>query len=175
MSFDFPTLATERLILRVPQSEDLGAWTAFFMSERSQFIRQAEPTEALAWRAFAHAAGMWMLGGYGSFVIARQDMPDTALGMVGPWYPVGWPEAELGWTIWDTSVEGTGLAFEAAEVARRYAYDVLDWEQPVSYIARENTRSIQLAERLGATPDPEAKHPFATKDILVYRHPKVLP
>lgn len=175
MSFDFPSFSTDRLTLRVPQAQDLAPWTAFFMSERSQYIRETEPTEALAWRAFGHAAGMWMLRGYGSFVITHKDVPDTALGMVGPWFPVGWPEPELGWTIWNTSIEGTGIAFEAVQAARRYAYDVLAWDQPISYIARDNARSIKLAERLGATLDPSAQHPFAHKDILVYRHPKVLP
>ena len=75
----------------------------------------------------------------------------------------------------DTSIEGKGIAFEAVQAARRYAYDVLAWDQPVSYIARDNARSMKLAERLGATLDPSAQHPFAHKDILVYRHPKVLP
>ena len=175
MSFDFPSFSTDRLTLRVPQAQDLAPWTAFFMSERSQYIRETEPTEALAWRAFAHAAGMWMLRGYGSFVITHKDVPDTALGMVGPWFPVGWPEPELGWMIWTPEIEGQGMAFEAAVEARRYAYEVLGWERPVSYIDRENKRSMALAERLGAVRDPDAEKPYVNKDDVVYRHPEVLP
>ncbi len=175
MSLDFPTLYTDRLILRAPQASDVAPWTAFFMSERSEYVRGSEQTEALAWRAFGHAAGMWMLRGYGSFVFAHKDAPDLGLGMTGPWYPADWPEPELGWTVWASSTEGTGLAYEAASEARRYAYDVLGWTTPVSYIARDNARSIKLAERLGAVLDETAPMPVVNTDCVVYRHPKVLP
>jgi RimJ/RimL family protein N-acetyltransferase len=40
----------------------------------------------------------------------------------------------------------------------------------VSYIDRNNSRSIALAERLGAVPDPDAATPDNSDD-LVYRHP----
>ena len=175
MTLAFPTLTTDRLILRVPQASDVAAWTAFFLSDRSEFVRSSDRTAGLAWRAFGHAAGRWMLRGFGSFVFARKDAPDQGLGMTGPWYPADWPEPELGWTVWDPGIEGTGLAFEAASEARRHAYDVLGWVQPVSYIAPDNARSIRLAERLGAVPDPTAPLPDACRDCVAYRHPKVLP
>ncbi len=174
MTAPFPTLTTDRLILRTPQASDVAPWTAFFLSDRSSFVRGGDQSEELAWRALGHAAGMWMLRGYGSFVFALKDAPDQGLGLTGPWYPAGWPEPELGWTVWDAKVEGTGLAFEAATAARHYAYDVLGWARPVSYIAPDNVRSIKLAERLGAVLDPSAQPPAVSKDCVVYRHPGVL-
>ena len=171
---DFPVIETERLILRTPRFEDLSVWTPFLASERSQFIGGPQPDAGQAWRAFSHIAGMWALRGFGSFVFTRKNTQDQPLGASGPWFPVGWPERELGWTVWDQSAEGTGLAFEAASAARRYAYDTLGWQRAVSYIDPGNARSIALAERLGCTLDPDADTPFPDKRDLVYRHPEVL-
>ncbi len=175
MNYDVPTLTTDRLILRAPQFSDLAVWTEFLASDRSEFVGGPQPDAGQAWRAFAHFAGMWALRGLGSFVFARKETPDQPLGHTGPWFPVGWPEHELGWIVWDPSVEGTGLASEAAREARRYAYEVLGWEQPVSYIDPDNARSIALAERLGCVLDQDAAQPDFGKPVLVYRHPKVLP
>ncbi len=172
-----PVLETARLILRAPQAGDWPHWLEMTRSERSRFIRAAEMTDALAWRGMGHIIGHWVLRGWGNFVITRKG-DDTALGMTGPWYPHGWPEKEIGWSIWSPEIEGTGIAFEAAQAARAFAFDTLGWDTAVSYIVSENTRSIALAERLGAVLDPDADHPKpsnpeqAKETVLVYRHPK---
>ncbi|THH35087.1 N-acetyltransferase [Aliishimia ponticola] len=172
-----PALETERLILRAPQADDWPQWRAMTRSERSRFIRAADMTDGLAWRAMGHIIGHWVLRGWGNFVITRKG-DNTALGMTGPWFPQGWPEPEIGWSIWSAEVEGTGIAFEAAQAARDFAFGTLGWQTAVSYIVAENTRSIALAERLGARLDPTADHPKPAqkKDtdetVLVYRHPK---
>lgn len=165
-----PVLTTDRLTLRGPQMTDWEAWRAFALDERSRFVRPAEMTEGIAWRAFAHVAGMWALRGFGSFVFCEKGS-DTALGMAGPWYPMDWPEPEIGWTVWNARAEGKGYAFEAALAARDWARDALGWTRPVSYIDRDNARSVALAERLGCTLDPEAAQPHPDKPCLVYRHP----
>ena len=164
---DTPVLETERLRLRAPMPQDFDAWADFAASERSQYA--GGPLDrALAWRAFGHLVGHWALRGYGMFSITfRGD--DDAFGIVGAYFPEGRPERELGWTIWDDQHEGCGLALEAASAARRFVYEVLGWETAVSYIHPKNTRSIALAERLGATEDLKANRP-APED-LVFRHP----
>jgi RimJ/RimL family protein N-acetyltransferase len=163
-----PSLETERLILRGPKAQDWPIWRDFAMSGRAQYI--GGPFDASkAWRALGHVIGMWELRGFGSFVITPRDS-DRAIGLTGPWYPIEWPEPELGWTIWAPELEGKGLAFEAASAARRYAYDSLGWTTAVSYIDPANARSIALAERLGATRDTAAVAPNDNAD-LVYRHP----
>jgi RimJ/RimL family protein N-acetyltransferase len=168
---DTPILTTERLTLRAPRMDDYPAWEAFFASDRARFIGGPGTTRT-AWRAFAHVVGMWALKGLGSFVITRTDQ-DKPLGMTGPWAPQDWPENELGWTIWTTEAEGQGLAFEAASAARDFAFRDLGWTTAVSYIDHGNDRSVALAERLGASLDPDA--PVPTKDdgpkVMVYRHP----
>ncbi len=167
---DTPVLETERLILRAPGPQDWPVFRAMMASERSRFIRSGEIDEGQAWRAFGHVIGHWILRGWGNFVMTRKG-DDAALGAVGPWFPAGWPEQEIGWSIWSAEAEGRGYAFEAAQAARGFAYDVLNWDHAVSYIDPANTRSIALAERLGARRDDDAATP-GDAPCLVYRHPE---
>ncbi len=161
------TLETERLILRQPVPDDWEAFRAFFMSERADFVG-GDGTEGRAWRILAIHLGQWQIHGFGSFVpTLRTD--DTPVGVIGPWYPAGWPEKELGWSIFD-GFEGQGYAYEAAAATRSYAYDVLGWDTAVSYVDPANSASARLAERLGCTRDGKAAYPG--DDLLhVYRHP----
>ena len=164
-------LETERLVLRQPAADDVNAWIAFAISERSEYVRSEELDEAKAWRSFAAICGHWTLRGYGTLVFALKSAPDAPLGMAGPWAPKGWPEPEIGWTLWDGANEGKGYVREAAEAARAWAYRDLGWSGAVSYIDARNTRSIRLAERLGAAPDWNAFTP-RDEQCVVFRHPK---
>lgn len=166
-----PVLETERLVLRAPLAADWPAFRDFALSQRAEFIGGPHALGS-AWRAFCHLVGMWAVRGYGSFVYSFKGS-DAPLGHVGPWHPADWPEPELGWTVWDPAAEGKGLAFQAAARARIYAYDVLGWSAPVSYIDHGNDRSVALAKRLGAVADPDAVPPPGF-DCHVFRHPKVL-
>ena len=164
-------LETGRLILRRPEASDLPVWLDFYMSERARFIRSGEPTRALGWRAFATVVGHWAIHGCGSFVFAEKAAPGAALGASGPWFPEGWPEKEIGWTLWREEAEGKGYAFEAASAARAHAFRDLGWESAVSYVDARNERSARLAERLGARPDWSARTPDGLQ-CVVFRHPK---
>ena len=167
-----PVLETERLILRAPVAADWPFFRDFTLSERSVFVRPDEVDTARAWRSMGHVVGMWVLRGFGSFVMERKE--DRApLGLCGPWYPIDWPEPEIGWTLWSADAEGKGYAFEAATAARRHAFDNLGWPTAVSYIDPANARSIALAERLGAVRDRDAAFP-GNDPCLVYRHPRVV-
>ena len=166
-----PVIETERLILRAPDARDLAPWTAFFLDDRSHFIRsRVEQSEAMAWRIFASVCGHWTLNGCGVFVFARKDALDAPIGYAGPWRPHGWPEPEIGWTVWSEADEGKGYVREAATAARAHAYDALGWTTAVSYIDARNTRSVRLAERLGARPDWDAETPRGDQ-CVVFRHP----
>ncbi len=163
------TLETQRLILRKPKASDLDAAMAFFASDRSVGVG-GPLQDGQAWRGFAAEIGHWEIHGYGMWVVTRKG-DDTALGMIGPWYPAGWPEKEIGWMIWDESVEGTGIATEAAKAIIDHTWSVLKWDTIVNYIGPDNNRSIALAEKLGAKRDPNAAVPDG-KDCFVYRHTK---
>ncbi|WP_208350794.1 GNAT family N-acetyltransferase [Pseudaestuariivita rosea] len=139
-----PVLHTERLILRGPVMEDFPACRDFFMSDRAAGVGGAVG-ETEAFRRFATLAGHWHLKGFGWWMIEEKGKP---VGICGIHHPPVKEHMELGWSLF--SGEGRGLAYEAALAARRYAYAVLNPEKLVSYILMDNTRSIALAERLGA-------------------------
>jgi RimJ/RimL family protein N-acetyltransferase len=166
---DTPVLETERLILRAPQRGDYPAWAEFVSSDRARFI--GGPLDAgPAWRAMGHLTGHWVHRGFGMFIFSRKSAPGTPIGMAGPWFPEGWPEQEIGWSLWSANAEGQGFAFEAVSAARNHAFTALNWPTAVSYISPGNRRSIALAERLGAVQDADAATPDNSDD-LVYRHP----
>ncbi len=161
-------LETERLVLRRLAAGDADGYVAFCRSRRARFaggVRSA----AAAWRDFAAELGHWALRGYGMFAVTERGGDDTCLGIVGPWYPEGWPEREVGWLMW-AGAEGKGYAAEAARACLAHAFGPLGWDSAVSYIDENNARSIALAEKLGATLDAGAATPSA--DTLVYRHPR---
>ncbi|MCB1390498.1 MAG: GNAT family N-acetyltransferase [Rhodobacteraceae bacterium] len=165
-----PILTTQRLVLRAPCAIDWPAFRDFTRDDRSRFVRPGALTDAQAWRAFGHVIGHWVMRGFGMFAVTERGQ-DTAIGMAGPWFPEGWPEAEIGWSIWTAGAEGRGYAFEAASATRDWVRASLGWTRIVSYIDPENSRSEALARRLGCTVDPDAAYP-GTSALHVWRHPE---
>lgn len=163
-------LHTQRLVLRRPAPRDWDGVRDFFMSDRSSGIG-GPLSLGQAWRAFASELGHWEIHGFGMWAVTLRG-EDTAVGLIGPWCPADWPETEIGWLLLSPDLEGTGIATEAARAAITHAWDVLGWQTIVSYIAPENSRSIRLAEKLGAVLDPAAPQPRSDKPCLVYRHPR---
>jgi RimJ/RimL family protein N-acetyltransferase len=64
-------------------------------------------------------------------------------------------EPEMGW-IFDPSVQGQGIAFEACTAALDWADKELDAESYPAIISLENEPSIRLAQRLGFERLPDA-------------------
>ncbi|MDW3224518.1 MAG: GNAT family N-acetyltransferase [Paracoccaceae bacterium] len=168
MSAAIPALETTRLILRGPKPSDAGAFMAFYQSDRSRYVG-GPMTARQAWNTFGTAFGHWAIRGFGMYIVTLKGS-DAPLGIVGHWFPHGWPEKEVGWILFDTASEGQGIAFEAAEACIARAWDVLKWDTIVSYVDAPNAASIALAERLGATRDETAQIPNSEKDVLVFRH-----
>ncbi len=162
-----PTVETDRLRLRAPEARDFDAYAAFRASERSRILGGPFP-RAAAFEQMAALVGHWHLRGFGRWMVADRAT-DAALGVVGPYFPVDWPEPEIAWAVFD-GAEGRGIAHEAAHAARRFAYDTLGWTNAVSLIRPDNTRSAALAQRLGARID--GRHPHPTYGMLdIWRHP----
>ncbi|MEM9900880.1 MAG: GNAT family N-acetyltransferase [Pseudomonadota bacterium] len=162
-----PTVLTARLALRAPKPADFDAFADFRAGTRAYFVG-GPYTRAQAFGQFCGLVGHWHLRGFGRWIIADRQS-DAALGTVGPFFPEGWLEPEIAWTVFDGH-EGKGIAFEAAEAARVFAYDTLGWTTAVSLVARENTRSNALAQRLGATREGVFQHAeIGTLDV--WRHP----
>ncbi|MEM1237545.1 MAG: GNAT family N-acetyltransferase [Pseudomonadota bacterium] len=160
---------TDRLILRKPEAGDAAHVQAFYETERSQFVGgPCAPGEG--WRKASMFFGHWLIRGYGLFTVVRKD-EDRPIGLIGPWYPEGWPDTEIGWQIWREEDLGQGFATEAAAAARDWCRSELGWARIVSYIMPENAGSIAVAERLGAVLDDGLAKP-TTNPCLVYRHPE---
>ena len=172
MSVDFqiPVIETERLRLRLPKASDLPAHVAFRASERSKGV--GGPFNAAS--SFHHLSGVigqWQLKGYGRWMVADKAT-DAPLGVVGIYHPDDWPEAEIGWSIYEEA-EGKGIAHEAALASRDYAYDTLGWYRIVSLVMADNHRSIRLAERMGCVKESTFSHPeLGDLDIWVHKAPE---
>ena len=165
VSFLIPQLETDRLILREFREDDFDSYARFYASERTRFY--GGPLDrTLAWRAAASMMGHWVMRGYGTWAIEEKATGDFC-GMVGLWYPEGWPEREITWSIVEEK-EGKGFAYEAAIRSRQYAYETLGWDEVFSCISEGNAASIGLAEKLGAT--LERKQETARGTMLIYRH-----
>lgn len=161
-----PVLETERLILRAAEMRDFEAYADYCASDRSRTVG-GPFTRDSAFSRLCAIAGQWQIYGYGRWIIADKDT-DAALGTTGVFHPVTWPEPEIAWTVF-ADAEGKGIALEAATAARDHVYDVLGWPTVISCITDDNTRSIALAERMGARRDGSFVHP-EYGPLNIWRH-----
>lgn len=162
-----PAIETERLRLRQHCVEDFDALAAFYETARSQFVG-GPLSRAKVWRSFSSDVGQWVLLGFGAWAIENRET-GAYMGQICLNHPEHFPEKEMGWLLWD-GFEGHGYAYEAALAVRNFAYGTLGWRTVVSYIDPGNSRSIKLAETLGAK--REAGAPTPNNDpCLVFRHP----
>jgi RimJ/RimL family protein N-acetyltransferase len=77
-------------------------------------------------------------------------------------------EPEMGW-IFDPSVHGQGIAFEACTAALAWADTNLDALSYPAIISLDNAPSIRLAERLGFDRLPDGV--YKDEPIAVFRRP----
>lgn len=166
-SVTIPTFEEGRLRYRAPRLDDLDAYAEFRGSERAAGVG-GPFSRSSAFGALCALIGHWQVRGFGRWMIADPET-DMPLGVVGPFYPEGWPEPEIAWSVF-AEAEGKGLAFEAAQFARRHAYKMLGWETVISCTTPANARSIALAKRMGCQRDGEFVHEEAGP-LLIWRHP----
>lgn len=167
IAFEVPVLETQRLRMRAPSLDDVEAEAEFFATDRSKGVGGPLRRDQV-WRGQLTLIAHWLIRGYGFWGVEDRKTGEY-YGHVGCWYPEGWPEPEIGWTVM-ASAEGKGIAFEAAQAARAYAYGPLGWSTAISLILPDNHRSIALAKRMGATFDSMYVHP-AHGEVPIYRHP----
>ena len=119
------------------------------------------------WRTLASMVGHWAFRGYGFWAL-EDKATGTYLGRTGLWFPHGWKEREIGWTLMPAAW-GHGFATEAALAARTHAYDVLGWDTAISQIAPENEASKSVARRLGASYETVYEDP-KWGPVEIWRH-----
>ena len=143
----WPTLETERLVLRPPVQADFAGWAEFMADEGARFVGGPLPGPA-AWRGMATMTGSWTLLGFGMFSVIEKAS-GRWVGRLGPWMPEGWPGTEVGWGL-HPEFQGRGYGVEGARAAIDWAFDHLGWTEVIHCIHPENTPSQRLAERLGS-------------------------
>ncbi|MCY1128048.1 GNAT family N-acetyltransferase [Frigidibacter sp. RF13] len=163
-----PVLWTERLCLRVPADGDVVPSARFWASERSHMMGGPWTYEKTR-DGFVDILDQWNRHGFSLFTVTLRDTGEP-IGGIGPYLPETHPEPELGWSLWSAEHEGKGLALEAALAARDWFFATSGHTTAVSYTDPANTRSHRLCERMGATVDPDAPHPYGDEPTLTYRH-----
>ena len=161
-----PTITTARLTLRHHRLEDFEPMAALFATEWAQYVDGPYSAQDL-WSMLGSDVASWQFLGFGAWAV---DLSETGefIGQVGINKPPKFPETEIGWCIFP-DYECKGFAFEAACAARDWAFQNAGLATLVSYIDAPNTRSIALAQRLGAIEDQNAARP--SPEDVVYRHP----
>jgi RimJ/RimL family protein N-acetyltransferase len=169
-----PTLETERLILRDFRRDDLDAHAATLGDEEVMRHIGGKPVNREdSWRRLLGGIGMWSLIGMGPWAIElkadgrmighcgffqfERDMTPSILG-----------EPEMGW-IFDRSVHGQGIAFEACNAALVWAEREIAAASYPAIIDLENAPSMKLAERLGFVRQADATYRDAA--ISFHRRP----
>ena len=163
------TITTERLTLRPFGPADLDAYAAMCAdAEVMRHIGGGGPVgRDVAWGQIAFFLGHWPLRGYGMWAIEHRAS-GALIGRAGFINPEGWPGLELGWLL-ARDAWGHGYATEACRAALVRGRLQFGAQQAlISLIRPGNTRSIAVAQRLGAT--LARRIDFMCKEALVYAH-----
>jgi RimJ/RimL family protein N-acetyltransferase len=158
---------TERLILRMFREDDFEAYARIFTDpEVTRYLGDGSPLDRFgAWRSLAFTLGHWALRGYGLWAV-EEKATGRLVGRVGPFYPEGWPDFEVGWVL-ARDCWGRGYATESARRALAYAFNELGRDHVISLIHPANVASIRVAERIGERLERTSE--LFGRPVLVYR------
>src|SRR3954464_2346785 len=111
---DVPRLETPRLILRGVEASDFDAFAEMMADQEvAHFITMDRKAQDRmdAWRTMAYGLGHWTLRGFGMWAVVEKAS-GRFIGRIGPNYPEGWPDTEIGWSL-ARPAWGKGYASEA--------------------------------------------------------------
>ncbi len=173
-------LETERLLLRKPRLEDVDDLLEFAADgEVMRWIAGEPGGREVALEHVERWLARWAANDVGQFVVL---LGERIIGRVGllVWDSRTWEtssyddagaaaESELGWAI-SSTYWGHGYATEAARAARAWAYEECGVERLISLIDPRNTRSIRVADKLGAEPEQLVETVYG--QLLAWLHPR---
>ena len=150
-----PALDTPRLQLRQWRDQDLSAFAA--LNADPEVMRHfpaplsCAESDAIALRCQALIAER----GWGGFWAVEERGSGAFVGMIGLHEPANLPCSpcvEVGWRL-ARAHWGKGYATEGAAAALRFAFEVLELAEVVSFTSIHNTRSEAVMQRLGMRRD----------------------
>jgi RimJ/RimL family protein N-acetyltransferase len=163
-------IETERLILRhVDPDRDFEPWAKAMADENTvRYLGTKPMNRAESWRSMAMVMGHWAIRGYGFFSLEHKET-GTWVGRVGPWFPMGWPAPEVGWTIAPGHLR-QGYATEAARASVQFAFESLGWSQVIHAIIEGNEASIAVARKIGSSlvRSQHGLPPVTNQKVLIY-------
>lgn len=166
-------LQTERLTLRRLRADDRDTLSGIFGDPVvMSHVGAGRPLDAAEVTAMLERiAARFAVDGFGQLGIERRS-DGRLIGRAGllPLDPETWQagsraelgpgcEIEIGWTL-DREAWGQGYATEAARAIRDVARDALGLTRLVAIIQLGNTRSVRVAEKLGAVPERQITTAF---------------
>lgn len=167
-------LTTPRLVLRPWTPADEKPLAAINRDpEVTRYLNRPVDEDAVA-TFFGLVVEHWSTRGFGFWAIElrRPEKIHPFIGFAGVAYPTFLPEVaerpELGWRL-ARSAWGHGYATEAAIAARDDAFARLHFNELISIIHPENTRSQRLAARLGMAREREVFNPFLRRTTDVWQ------
>jgi len=169
-----PRIETERLILRAFRAGDLDPYAATLADEEVMRHMGGKPMiREDSWRRMLGGIGMWTTLGMGPWAVERKS-DGAMVGHCGffqfhrDMQPAILGEPEMGW-IFDRSVHGQGIAYEACAAALVWAEEAIGADSYPAIIDLDNVASIKLAERLGFVRQPDGI--YRGEAIAFYRRP----
>jgi RimJ/RimL family protein N-acetyltransferase len=167
-------LETDRLILREWRQSDREPFARLNADPRVMEFMPAllsrDESDGLAERIQEHFRGR----GFG-LCAAELRRDHSFVGFVGlsvPAFPARFaPCVEIGWRL-SADHWGQGLATEGARAMMRYAFEIVELEEVVSFTVPGNVRSRRLMEKLGMTRNPadDFDHPRLPEGHPLRRH-----
>jgi RimJ/RimL family protein N-acetyltransferase len=169
-----PRIETERLVLREFRAGDLDAHSATLGDEEIMRHIGGKPLNREdSWRRLLMGVGMWSLIGMGPWAVERKS-DGRMIGHCGFFQfhremtPLILGEPEMGW-IFDRSVHGEGIAFEACQAALAWAESEIGANSYPAIIDLDNVASMKLADRLGFVRQDDGQ--YRGSKIAFYRRP----
>lgn len=170
-----PTLETARLRLTGRTPADFDDYAAMWRDPDVVRYTSGEPlAREDAWRAFGRLAGVWLMFGYGPWIV-REKASGAFVGDLGPCEygrdsePRLEPAIEFGWAL-QPSMYGKGYATEALTAT-------IDWlkangpgRRYCAMIHPDNHASHRVAEKLGFLRTGAVVHKGKTLDLLHRDH-----
>jgi RimJ/RimL family protein N-acetyltransferase len=182
-SWDRICIKTNRLFLRTPTPDDVGAMHELFADATVMHGLNRDPVSDLDGTRAMIEDGLdgWRSDGVGPFIL-ETAVGRRAVGWAGVmifdtrgWTPSSWTSAglhaqpELGWALMRTDW-GCGYATEAAPAIRDWAYECRPIDLLVSLISPANVRSQRVARRIGAAPTETITPADTMQETVVWRH-----